>query len=327
LSQYLLTGVAGFIASKVADLLLSEGHTVIGVDNMNDSYDIRLKEWRLCQLANRPGFEFHHLDIMDRSHMRVLLEAYQKKGIDAVINLAARAGVRQSVADPWAYIDTNVTGTLNLLELCREFMVEKFVLASSSSLYGNNNPMPFREDADTSCPSSPYAASKKGGEVFCHTYHHLYGIDITIFRYFTVYGPASRPDMCPFRFVQRIVEGKPITIYGDGQQSRDFTHVDDIARGTIFGLGRVGFEAINLGSEKPIVVIDVISAIEEMTGRKAILQFRPTHPSDVPATWANIEKARKLLGWSPKVAFQDGIDSMVKWYRKNRKWASLIRTD
>lgn len=327
MGHYLLTGVAGFIASKVAVLLLSEGHTVVGVDNMNDSYDVHLKQWRLAQLAGRPGFEFHQLDITDRQKMRDLSEAGKKNRFDAVINLAARAGIRQSVENPWAYLDTNITGTLNVLELCREFDVKKFVLASSSSLYGKDNPMPFREDADTNFPNSPYAASKKGAEVLCYTYHHLFGIDATIFRYFTVYGPAGRPDMSLFRFVQWISEGKPVTVYGDGRQSRDFTNVEDIARGTIAGLRPMGFEVINLGSDKPVVLMDAIRLIEEITGRKALLEFQPLHPSDVPATWADIGKAKRLLGWRPLVDFKDGVAALVNWYQQNRAWAKAIATD
>ena len=327
MSIYLLTGVAGFIASKVTELLLSEGHSVVGVDNMNDAYDIRLKQWRLAQLAGRPGFEFHQLDITNRRKMRDLWEAGKMNRFDAVINLAARVGVRQSVENPWVYLDTNITGTLNMLELCREFDVKKFVLASTSSLYGKDNPMPFREDANTDYPLSPYAASKKAAEVLCYTYHHLFGIDTTIFRYFTVYGPAGRPDMSPFRFVQWISEGKPVTVYGDGRQSRDFTNVDDIARGTIAGLRPMGFEVINLGSDKPVVLMDAIRLIEEMTGRKALLEFQPLHPSDVPATWADIGKAKCLLGWRPMVDFKDGVAALVNWYQQNRAWAKEIATN
>jgi UDP-glucuronate 4-epimerase len=327
MGHYLLTGVAGFIASKVAGLLLSEGHTVVGIDNMDSAYDVRLKQWRLTQIQGLPGFEFHRYDITDRPAMRDLCEAGGKRKFDAIINLAARAGVRQSIEDPWAYITTNITGTLNLLELCREFDIKKMVLASSSSLYGNENPMPFREDADTDRPSSPYAASKKGAEALCHTYHHLLGIDITIFRYFTVFGPAGRPDMSLFRFVQWISEGRPVIIYGDGRQSRDFTYVDDIARGTAAGLRPMGFEIINLGSSSPVVLLDAIRTIEGLTGQKAELEFRPLHSSDVPATWANIDRAERLLNWRPQVTFESGAASLVKWYQNNREWTRMIRTE
>jgi nucleoside-diphosphate-sugar epimerase len=294
---------------------------------MNDAYDVRLKQWRLAQLAGRPGFEFCQLDITNRQKIRDLWEAGKKNSFDAVINLAARAGVRQSVENPWVYLDTNITGTLNLLDLCREFDVKKFVLASTSSLYGKNNPMPFREDADTDHPISPYAASKKAAEALCYTYHYLYEIDVTVFRYFTVYGPASRPDMSPFRFVQWISEGKPVIVYGDGLQSRDFTNVEDIARGTIAGLHPMGFEVINLGSDKPVVLMDAIRLIEELTGRKALLEFQPLHPSDVSATWADIGKAKYLLDWRPLVSLENGFADMVNWYQQNRSWAKEIATD
>jgi nucleoside-diphosphate-sugar epimerase len=245
-----------------------------------------------------------------------------------VINLAARAGVRQSVENPWVYVDTNVTGTLNLLELCREFEVKKFVLASTSSLYGENNPLPFSEEASTDRPLSPYAASKKGAESLCHSYHHLYGIDVTIFRFFTVYGPAGRPDMSAFRFVQWISEGKPVTVYGDGKQSsRDYTYLEDIARGVIAGLKPLEYEVINLGSDSPIVLIDTIRLIEELVGRKAELSHQPFHPADVRATWANIQKAEELLGWRPQVRFRQGITALVEWYQTNREWAKHIQTD
>ena len=327
MGHYLLTGAAGFIASKVADLLLSEGHAVVGVDNMNDAYDVRLKQWRLAQLAGRPGFEFRQLDITNRQKMRDLWESQKTKGFDAVINLAARAGVRQSVENPWVYLETNITGTLNLLDLCREFDVKKFILASTSSLYGKDNPLPFREDADSNRPLSPYAASKKAAEALCYTYHYLYGLDVTVFRYFTVYGPAGRPDMSLFRFAQWINEGKPVTVYGDGRQSRDFTNVEDIARGTIAGLHPLGFEVINLGSDKPVVLMDAIRLIEELTGRKALLEFQPLHPSDVPTTWADIGKAKYLLDWRPLVGLEDGIADLVNWYQQNRSWVKEIATD
>ena len=218
MTTYLVTGCAGFIGWKVCELLLADGQSVAGVDNLNDAYDVRLKHWRLAQLQGKPGFTFHRLDITKRPELRELRELKGSARFDAVINLAARAGVRQSVENPWIYFETNVTGTLNLLELCREFGVQKFVLASTSSLYRANNPRPFREDANTDGPLSPYAVSKKGVEALCYTYHYLHGIDVTVFRYFTVYGPAGRPDMSLFRFVQWISEGQPVTVYGNGKQ-------------------------------------------------------------------------------------------------------------
>ena len=320
----LVTGAAGFIASRVAELLLDEGHSVTGVDNLNDAYDVRLKEWRLARLQARPGFRFQRLDVADRQALR---PCFGEAPLDGVINLAARAGVRPSVQNPWVYLEANVTGTLNLLEMCREFNVTKFVLASTSSLYGASNPLPFREDANTDRPLSPYAASKKAAEAMCYTYHALHGLDVTVFRYFTVYGPAGRPDMSSFRFVQWIFEGRPVTVYGDGRQSRDFTYVDDIARGTVAGLRPLGYEVINLGSDRPVVLLDKVRLVEELAGRQARLEFRPAHPADVPATWADIGRAEQLLGWRPQVPFRQGMERLVQWYRDNRDWAREIESD
>ena len=320
---YFVTGCVGFIGSKVAELLLKDGHTVNGIDNLNDAYDVRLKRWRLQQLEKESGFQFHELDICNQSSLR---EVFSANLPDAVINLAARAGVRYSVENPWAYYETNVTGTLNLLELCREAEVKKFVLASTSSLYGADNPQPFQEDADTNSPISPYAASKKGAETLCYTYHHLHGIDVTVFRFFTVYGPAGRPDMSPFRFVQWISEGHPVVVYGDGKQSRDFTFVDDVARGTIAGLKPLGYEVINLGSDSPVVLMDMIHLVEELTGKKAKIEHKPSHPADVRATWADIGRAEQLLGWRPHSTFRDGFSALVDWYHANREWAKEIST-
>jgi nucleoside-diphosphate-sugar epimerase len=325
----LLTGCAGFIGSKVTEFLLADGYTVVGIDNLNEAYDPRLKYWRLDQIKGHPNFQFHQLDITLRAPLRALFESGPKTHDlepAAVINLAARAGVRQSVENPWIYFETNVAGTLNLLELCREFGVQRFVLASTSSLYGQGNPLPFREDANTDGPLSPYAASKKAAEVLCYTYHYLYGIDIAVLRYFTVYGPAGRPDMSLFRFVQWISEGRPVMVYGDGRQSRDFTYVDDIARGTIASLKSVGYEAINLGSDTPIVLMDAIRLIEELVEKKADIVYGPRHPADVLATWADISKAERLLGWRPQTTFPDGVVALVRWYQASRTWAMHVPT-
>src|SRR5574341_799766 len=232
MGHYLLTGAAGFIASRVAELLLDEGHTVVGVDNLNDAYDVRLKEYRLARLKSRPRFKFYKLDISDREAFNQQAEINRQQ-FEAVINLAARAGVRQAVINPWVYVDTNMTGTLNLLDFCQRQRIRKFILASTSSVYGSDAPLPTPEDAPSDRPLQPYAASKKGAEALCHAYHHLHGIDVTVFRYFTVYGPAGRPDMSVFRFIQWMSEGHPLKLTGDGNQARGFTYVDDIARGTI----------------------------------------------------------------------------------------------
>lgn len=330
MASYLVTGVAGFIASKVANLLLEDGHYIVGVDNLNDAYDVRLKQWRLKNLVDHPRFTYHQMDICDRSGMAKIFDMGPPTGggtaFDAVLNLAARAGVRQSVENPWIYLDTNTTGTLNMLELCRHHNVPKFVLSSTSSIYGLDNPMPSQEDQNTNNPLSPYTASKKAAEALCYTYHYLYGIDVTVYRYFTVYGPAGRPDMSLFRFVQWISEGRPVTVFGDGQQSRDFTYVDDIARGTIAGLKPLGHQIINLGSDKPVVLMEAIRTIEELLGKKAHLKFEPPQPADVPASWADISKAEELLGWRPSMSFEGGVAQLVMWYEQNREWARELRT-
>ncbi|MCS7313169.1 MAG: GDP-mannose 4,6-dehydratase, partial [Acidobacteria bacterium] len=257
---------------------------------------------------------------------------------DAVLHLAARAGVRPSVLDPWAYYETNVTGTLNLLEACRVAAVRTFILASTSSLYGVRNPLPFREEADTDGPLSPYAASKKAAETLCYTYHYLHGLNVAVLRYFTVYGPAGRPDMSPFRFVQWVVEGRPVVLYGDGRQQRDFTYVDDIARGTLAALAFLGsansdspstignpkFEIINMGSDRPVPLMEVLRLVERLVGRPARVEYRPPHPADMPTTWADITKARRLLGWAPELSLEEGFRRLVDWYMACRAWARDI---
>lgn len=340
----LVTGCAGFIGSRVCDLLANEGHTVIGLDSLNDAYDTRLKHWRLEQLGVHRNFSFHRLDITDRPALSDLFGTVQRGLITntrhptpgpqspatihqppfaAVINLAARAGVRQSLEDPWAYYETNVTGTLNLLELCRESGVNKFVLASTSSVYGESE-RPFREDTATDRPLSPYAASKKAAEALCYTYHRLGWLDVTVFRYFTVFGPAGRPDMSIFRFVKWIAEREPLILYGDGTQERDFTYVEDIARGTVLGLRPLGYEVMNLGSDRPVKLQEIIKTIENLLGQDAVIQSRPIHPADVPATWADLSKTRRLLGWEPRTTWEDGLRRTVEWYLSNREWAKTI---
>ncbi len=320
---YLVTGAAGFIGSRVAAMLLDAGHRVVGIDALNDAYDVRLKKWRLERLTGRDGFTFEQLDICDRPALAARFAADAAKSnatpYDAVLNLAARAGVRPSVENPWVYIDANATGTLNLHDLCRERGVNKFVLSSTSSLYGAHNPIPYREDADTNRPLSPYAASKKAAEAMCYSYHHLHGLDVTVLRYFTVYGPAGRPDMSVFRFVRNIAEGEPIMVFGDGSQQRDFTYIDDIARGTIAAVRSVGYDTVNLGGDRPVKLIDVIEKIESLTGNQANIEYRPAHPADVLATWADIHQAEKLLGWRPATSIDEGLAACVEWYRSNRE--------
>lgn len=326
--KFLVTGCAGFIASRVVRMLTEAGHFVVGLDNLNDAYDPRLKQWRLNRLQADAAFRFASLDITDRAGLQRLFASdagernadadREDRPYSAVINLAARAGVRASVEDPWVYYHTNVDGTLNLLEMCRRFGVKKFVLASTSSLYGANCPSPFREDAETDRPLSPYAASKKAAETLAYTYHHLHGLDVSVLRYFTVYGPAGRPDMSVFRFIRHIAEGEPIVVFGDGSQERDFTYVDDIARGTVAALRPLGYEIVNLGGDRPVRLSAVIDEIAKLVGRPLQIERRPAHPADVPATWADVSKARRLLGWSPQVPIEEGLRRTVAWYRENR---------
>jgi UDP-glucuronate 4-epimerase len=330
MGHYLVTGAAGFIAARVAELLLDAGHTVTGVDNLNDAYDVRMKTYRLKSLNSRDGFQFTKLDITHKDGLAELYkQSSQARGsspFDAVINLAARAGVRQSLENPWVYVDTNVTGTLNLLELSRTYQVPKFILASTSSVYGAGAPLPTPEDADSSQPLQAYAASKKGAEVLCHAYHYLFGLDVTVFRYFTVYGPAGRPDMVMFRFTKWIDEGLPLQLNGDGEQSRGFTYVDDIARGTILGLKPLGYEVINLGGHESIKINQLIHILEGLVGKKAQIEYLPFHPADMMANWANVEKAKHLLGWEPRVSLQEGIANLVAWYRAEKDWVSQVKT-
>jgi len=322
--KILVTGVAGFIGSRTAEFLLGEGHRVVGVDNLNDYYDVRLKRHRLDRIRTAWGEEFRFVE-MDIEEKAEVLQLFREHGFEAVINLAARAGVRYSMEHPDVYFTTNTLGTLHLLDGMREVGAKKFVLASTSSLYAGQ-PMPFKEDLPVNTPISPYAASKKAAEAIAYTYHHLYGIDVSVCRYFTVYGPAGRPDMAPFRFVKWIAEGNALRIYGDGTQARDFTHVDDIARGTVASLRTLGFEVINLGGgENPVSLKVLISLIEKEIGRDAILDFLPTHKADVKETWADIQKAEQLLNWKPQVGLGEGVRQLVEWYVANRSLvASMV---
>lgn len=342
--KILVTGAAGFVGWKTCQLLCAEGHTVVGVDNLNDYYDVSLKHWRLAQLKPLAGFTFHRVDLEDKQALRVLFEgSWEGKGaesgagippmakpeepggFDAVINLGARAGVRASIEDPEVYYTTNVMGSLHLLELVRAFGVKKYVLASTSSLYAGH-PLPFSEEQPVNRPISPYAASKKGAEAMAYTWHHLHGIDVSVVRYFTVYGPAGRPDMSPLRFIRWIDEGTPITLYGDGTQTRDFTYIDDIARGTIAALRPVGFEIINLGGgNAPISIRAMIDAFASHLGKEPVIDQQPFHDADMKDTQAVIEKARTLLGWSPTVSPEEGFRRTVEWYRANRDLVASLQ--
>jgi len=319
--KIIVTGCAGFIGSRVCELLIDKGHTVIGIDILNDAYDIRLKEYRLSSIEKLDSFSFYKKDISDIKSINEIFKS--NADADAVINLAARAGVRASIEMPQEYINTNVTGTINLLELCKAHKIGKFVQASTSSLYGENK-TPFSEEMNTDRTLSPYAASKKAAENICYTYYKLFEIDITVLRFFTVYGPAGRPDMSPFRFIRWIMEDEDLILYGDGNHERDFTYVDDIAEGTILSLKKVGYEIINLGNDQPLKMNDLISQIEVLTSKKAKVINQSAQKADVTATWADITKAKRKLDWKPKFNLEKGVGLSVEWYKKNREFAKSI---
>lgn len=324
MSKYLVTGAAGFIARRVIEKLTNSGHEVVGVDNINDSYDIRLKQWRLNKLSAIKAFSFIKDDICRPGMFEDLSSKHGK--IDAVIHLAARAGVRQAVDMPEVYVQTNTEGTLNVLEWCRKNAIQKIVMASTSSIYGANPPLPTPEDADSSHPLQIYAASKKAAEVMAYTYHHLFGLDATIVRFFTVYGPAGRPDMVMFRFAKWVTEGIPVQVTGDGSQMRGFTNLEDIADGVILALKPLGYEIINLGGHETITISELLTKIEKMVGKPAKIEYIPRHPADVEANWADVSKAKAMLGWQPKVGLDEGIADLVNWYMENRSWASQVLT-
>lgn len=307
----LVTGVAGFIGSRVARMLLDAGEIVVGIDTINDCYSRKLKKHRLQPLLLKPNFRFHRVDVESYPDVLGLFGAYEFR---KVFHLAARAGVRSSIDDPWTYMRTNVEGTLNLLESMRRKGVRKMVLASTSSLYAGF-PTPFREDLPVNTPLSPYAVSKKAAESMAYSFHSQYGMDISVLRYFTVFGPAGRPDMAPFKFVDGILNGIPLPIYGDGTQTRDFTYIDDIARGTILAGKELGYEIVNLGGgNEPVPLLEFVGWIEEFTERKAVLEFEPFHPADMDTTRADNSKAERLLGWSPEVEPKEGVRRTVQWH-------------
>jgi nucleoside-diphosphate-sugar epimerase len=327
-------------------MLLAAGHTVVGVDNLNDYYDVRLKDWRLAQLTNGPftaHFRFEKADIEDRQTLEAL---FSRHSFDAVINLGARAGVRASIENPEIYRRTNVLGEENILRCQVKFGVKKHVLASSSSVYAGC-PMPFVESALLGKMLSPYAETKRQAELLAEDYHHRHGLDVTVLRYFTVFGPAGRPDMAPFRFIKWIAEGTPVTLYGDGTQARDFTYVDDIARGTVLALKPMGYEIINLGGGRnPVSLHTIIRWIEEALADreqraedpptnhgfgetsggplKAKIMGQPVQSADMRETWADITKAGRLFSWKPEVSPQDGFQRTVDWYLKHRVWLKNI---
>ncbi|MCX7847221.1 MAG: GDP-mannose 4,6-dehydratase [bacterium] len=315
--KILLTGGAGFIGSHTARALLTRGDEVIIIDDFNDYYPPRIKRHNVATLQQSfDRLRVYEADIRDFDTLRTIMyrEACQK-----ICHLAARAGVRASIADPLLYTQTNVLGTLHLLELAVETGAEHFVYASSSSVYGEMPTAPFREDMPLDKPISPYAATKKACELLAYTYHHLHGLPCTGLRFFTVYGPAGRPDMAPFLFTWNIMHGHPITRFGDGSSQRDYTYIDDIVTGVLAALDRpFGYEIFNLGNHRPISLNDFIAAIEHAVGAKAIIHEAPRQPGDVSMTCADIAKARALLGYEPHTPFEVGITHFVGWLRANR---------
>lgn len=319
--KVLVTGAAGFIGAAVTKNLLAKGFDVVGIDNFNDYYDVRLKDHRLESIP-KDKFTFHKIDIENKEDLADLFKRYQFSG---VVNLAARAGVRYSIEKPELYFKTNVLGTLNLLENIKSNNIKNFVLASTSSLYAGKQ-MPFIETLKVDNPLSPYAASKQAAESLAYSYHHLYDINIKVLRYFTVYGPAGRPDMSVLRFIKFIDEGKEIKVFGDGTQSRDFTYIEDIAEGTVKALqSNLKFEVINLGGgDKKYELNYVIGLIEDGLGKKANRNDLPFHTADMMHTSANINKANDLLGWQPQTNLSQGIKETVQWYLDNKEFCSTL---
>ncbi len=311
--RILVTGGAGFIGSHLSEKLLQEGNEVVCVDNFNDYYDPRVKRENLRSAREQANFRLFEEDIRNYDGLEQIFREYP---FDAVVHLAARAGVRPSIQQPRLYQDVNIRGTLNLLELARHYHVPKFIFASSSSVYGNNKKVPFSEDDNVDHPISPYAATKKAGELITYTYHHLYGISASCIRFFTVYGPRQRPDMAIHKFTRLIDQGEPIPVFGDGNSRRDYTYISDIVDGLERAIERCeGYEIYNLGDSKTIGLLEMIREIESALGKKADLKFMPAQPGDVDITYADISKARRMLGYEPKVFFEQGIRNFVAWYR------------
>lgn len=330
--KYLITGAAGFIGFHLAQRLCGEGHEVVGIDNLNDYYEVSLKEARLARLSPLPGFRFERMDLADREAMAAFFARESaREQFERVIHLGAQAGVRYSLDNPFAYADSNLTGTLTVLEGCRHHGVKHLVYASSSSVYGLNEQMPFKTSDGVDHPVSLYAASKKANELMAHSYSHLYGLPTTGLRFFTVYGPWGRPDMALFKFVRAILAGEPIDIYNQGQLSRDFTHVDDIVEGIVRVADRppVGdgnwrgqtdaspapYRLFNIGNGSPVRLLDFVEAIETALGKRAIRNMLPMQPGDVLATWADTEALFEATGYRPKVGLTEGVESFVHWYK------------
>jgi len=309
-----VTGAAGFIGSHLSERLLQDGWTVVGVDNFDGFYDPRVKRRNIAGCLANPDFRLIEADIRDSGAMEKAIT----NDTDVIVHLAARAGVRPSIAEPLLYADVNINGTLVLLELARQHQVGRFVFASSSSVYGNNRKVPFAEEDNVDFPISPYAATKKAGELICHTYHHLYGLAINCLRFFTVYGPRQRPDLAIHKFARLIEAGQPVPVYGDGTMMRDFTYIDDIVNGVVAAIDRCSdYEIYNLGESQPISVNDLINELEHALGKKAVRQYLPLQPGDVDRTYADITKAETRLGYSPSTDIPTGLAHFVAWLRQH----------
>jgi len=320
MATILVTGGAGFIGSHVVDALLARGETVVCIDNLNDFYDPKIKIGHVAQHFSNPLFHFFVLDI---KHKQKLHDIFNKFKFDTIIHLAARAGVRPSINDPLGYEETNVTGTLNLLQISKDEGVKRFIFASSSSVYGANQQVPFSEHHQTDRPLSPYAASKKACEVMCHTYSHLCDMSITCLRFFTVYGPRNRPDLMVSKFAEDILHNREITIFGTGDEvMRDWTYIDDIVRGilkTVDATQLNTYEILNLGNSHPVPVTYLVRLLEQELGQRAIVKRAPLPPGDVPRTYADTKKVELLLGWKPQVSFEQGIRQFVTWFLQQQR--------
>jgi UDP-glucuronate 4-epimerase len=313
----LITGVAGFIGSHAAEKFLSEGHTVVGIDNFDPFYPRHFKWLNLERIRERKEFLFIEGDILDTRFLDIL---FSREQFDVVVHLAAKAGVRPSMDHIEEYYQTNVTGTVNLLEKMRARGVTKMIFASSSSIYGNNAKTPFSETDPVENPISPYASTKKSCELLCHVYCHLYGFDITCLRFFTVFGPGQRPDLAIHKFTRLIRQGKPIPFYGDGKTARDYTFISDITNGIGCALGKLkGYNIYNLGESRVVLLKDLIGVLEERLGKKAVLDIKPMQPGDALKTFADIEKAKKEIGYNPQFDLKTGIDQFVNWYLHNEE--------
>ena len=322
MAKFLVTGGAGFIGSHVSERLLAQGHAVTILDDLNDFYDPELKRGNLAEISRAGSARFHPLDICDESRV---LDVFGKTRPDIVIHLAARAGVRPSLEQPLLYERVNIHGTMVLLEACRAFGAPKFVFASSSSVYGIADHVPFREDDNGVMPISPYAATKIAGEKICYTYSHLYGIKASCLRFFTVFGPRQRPDLAIRKFTGMIDRGEALPMFGDGSTARDYTYIDDIVTGILAAAQLDSpFDVFNLGNSTPVSLSEMIRTIEECLGKKAILRQMPLQPGDVPITYADIAKAERMLGYRPATSFADGVAQFVRWYRRPARAAVSV---